>query len=543
MLKPRTVLAVVAPAALAVFPILALWAENAREATASDLFLPLGTALAFGIVLTSVGALLLDGRDRGAVWAAACVVLLWLWSPAAAALAPAAAGPVAAGAAVGVLGFASAALLAWRMRRAPIRDELVFALGAVALLLVALPLTRLLWTLQGERSAPGERSVFAAPAPSGSGAPASGEPGSGGPDIYWIVLDAFGRADVLRDEYGIERGLAEDLEDLGFYVAERAVANYSTTLHTLPSVLNKDYVRTLVPGTDPDGRAVGPLFHLMRDSRVVRSLRERGYTWIAYSSGYASTEVGEAADVVIEPPAPLTEFQMHLLERSPLGWLADELPMRSPYRAHRRRILHVLETLPEIAEDPRPTFTFAHLLSPHHPFVFGEGGEDVSPADRPFRFNDGGVGGRPAAPGEVHEEYVEAYRAQTIYIGTRVAEMVAELLAQSPEPPIIIVQSDHGPNSRWPHVDPAERMPILLAFFAPPDVEALLDPRMSPVNSFRAVLHGVFGDDLPRLPDRHYLSSYEEPWRFEPVHRPLRPLPPLRPEPREPPGREDGDGN
>jgi hypothetical protein len=53
----------------------------------------------------------------------------------------------------------------------------------------------------------------------------------------------------------------------------------------------------------------------------------------------------------------------------------------------------------------------------------------------------------------------------------------------------------------------------------------------------------VFGDDLPRLPDRHYLSSYEEPWRFEPVHRPLRPLPPLRPEPREPPGREDGDGN
>ena len=534
MLKPRTLLAVFAPSALAVFPILALWAENAREATASDLFLPLGAAAALGIALTGVGGLLLGGRDRGAVWAAACVVLLWLWSPAAATLAPAIGGAIAAGAALGVLGLAIALLLGWRMRRGRLRDDLVLALGAGALLLVALPSTRLLWTLHGEGSAPAALAVADAPAPSGPG-----EPGGGGPDIYWIVLDAFGRADVLRDDYGIERGLAEDLEELGFYVAARSVANYSTTLHTLPSILNKNYVHTLVPGTNPDWRAVGPLFHLMRDSRVVRNLRARGYTWIAYSSGYASTEVGDAADVVIEPPAALTEFQMHLVERSPLGWLAEKLPMRSPYRAHRRRILHVLETLPEIAEDPRPTFTFAHLLSPHHPFVFGEDGEDVSRTDRPFRFNDGGVGGRRAEPGEVHEEYIEAYRAQTIYIGKRVAEMVAELLARSPEPPIIIVQGDHGPNSRWPHVDPAERMPILLAIFGPPEVEALLDPRMSPVNSFRVVLSGVFGDELPRLPDRHYLSSYERPWRFEPVDRPLRPPP--RPPPL--PERAEADGD
>jgi hypothetical protein len=156
-----------------------------------------------------------------------------------------------------------------------------------------------------------------------------------------------------------------------------------------------------------------------------------------------------------------------------------------------------------------------HLLSPHHPFVFGEDGEDVSRTDRPFRFNDGGAGGKRAAPGEVNQEYVEGYRAQARFLGRRVAETVEKILARSPEPPIIVIQGDHGPNSTWPTVDPAERLPILNALYLPGGGERLLYPEISPVNTFRVVLDFYFGERLPLLPDEHYVSSYERPYRFE----------------------------
>ncbi len=45
----------------------------------------------------------------------------------------------------------------------------------------------------------------------------------------------------------------------------------------------------------------------------------------------------------------------------------------------RERILYLLDTVPQVAGDRAPTFTFAHILSPHPPFIFGENGEDVLP--------------------------------------------------------------------------------------------------------------------------------------------------------------------
>lgn len=63
--------------------------------------------------------------------------------------------------------------------------------------------------------------------------------GAGGPDIYYIVLDGYGRADVLEELYGHDNGpFLDGLRDRGFYVADEAYSNYAVTPLSLAGTLN-----------------------------------------------------------------------------------------------------------------------------------------------------------------------------------------------------------------------------------------------------------------------------------------------------------------
>src|SRR5215216_4297779 len=49
------------------------------------------------------------------------------------------------------------------------------------------------------------------------------------PDIYLIILDAHGRADVLKKKYGYDNSsFLEKLQDMGFYVAKCSQSNYAS---------------------------------------------------------------------------------------------------------------------------------------------------------------------------------------------------------------------------------------------------------------------------------------------------------------------------
>ena len=99
--------------------------------------------------------------------------------------------------------------------------------------------------------------------------------------------------------------------------------------------------------------------------------------------------------------------------------------------------------------------------------------------------------------------------------------MIDKILANSPEPPVIILQSDHGSGSRLDtesieKSDLHERMSILNAYYLPghtgPDVG--LYQTITPVNSFRVVFNTYLGAKLPLLPDRNYFSTWPAPFRF-----------------------------
>lgn len=512
------------PFLLAVFPILSLYSDHIDETAMTDPVRPV-LAVLVGTMAAWLGFLALTRNARKAgIMTALGVLMFWTYIPLREAVDSTPLAAAMPGArwmlpAAWVALFAALAALILRSGWADGRATTA-ALNAIGLTIVAVPVAvaglHLLPLIVHHGSASGAGAPQPQPAAGATGAVAAAVPRDDArPDVYFIVLDAYGRADVLERVYGFAGGLAESLPELGFYIADESTANYNTTLQSIPSALNFDYIQQLVPNASSH-RDARTLKRLVCDNAVRRTLRPLGYEFVAYDSGYYWTEC-PAADRYIAPPHGLSEFEVAVLNRSPLRLVAARLPALNPYRLHRERVLDFFESLPTIADDPAPTFVFAHMVTPHHPFVFGAGGEDVSPYEREFRFGDRGGATQDTARGQRSRHYIEHYRAQLSYVSKRLHAAVAEILRRSATPPIIVVQGDHGPNSMNGPLDEQERFPILNAYHLPDGGAEHLYASITPVNTFRVILDRYFGahDDL--LPDRSYRASYRDPFRFREV--------------------------
>ncbi len=325
------------------------------------------------------------------------------------------------------------------------------------------------------------------------------------PDIYWIILDGYGRADVLEEIYGVDTGgFLAALEELGFFVADQSHTNYIQTVYSVPSALNFDY---LAPKpAEISGYAYFP--KLIADNRLTALLRQCGYQTVAFETGFLFTNY-RGADVYLQPGADRNEFVDLLLASTPLDLIEESAWVKvrpSSHEAHRARVSFAFDQLAGLPAMDGPQFVYAHILSPHPPFVFDALGGPLQPR-RGYTVEDGSD-----YPGG-WAEYRSGYAAQVQHVNRRVVETVRAILARSAAPPVIIIQGDHGPGGHldWDSPDRTclrERTPILLAYYLPDGGDRLLYPEISPVNSFRVVLSAYFGVDIALLPDETYFSSH-----------------------------------
>jgi hypothetical protein len=337
------------------------------------------------------------------------------------------------------------------------------------------------------------------------------------PDIYYIILDGYARSDVMKTIYGFDNEpYLKRLESLGFFVARGSRSNYPQTRLSISSALNCRY---LDPSDAGSGDVHDAMWNLIGNNTVIKALRKYGYQFVTFSTGLGETEHPEA-DVYLTPNLPLTDFQWMLISTTPLANVLNSPTEMNPYQLSRKRTLFLLDKLPEIAKMPAPTFTFAHIVCPHPPFVFGEHGEDVSPYRKLYRLTDGQW--YRIYYGNNRTTYIENYRNQSMFITVQVTQMIERIVANSPEPPIIIVQSDHGSGigldtESLEGTDLDERMSILNAYYLPDGGAAALYDTITPVNSFRVVLNKYFGANLELLDDRSFYSTWPNPLIFTDV--------------------------
>ncbi len=334
------------------------------------------------------------------------------------------------------------------------------------------------------------------------------------PDMYYIILDGYAREDVLRDVYSYDNSAFIGLmRRKGFYVADCSLTNYPMTFLSLASSLNMRYLDEDTRKIGAASRRTSPIYRLISDNQVARYLQAHGYQYVHFPTSWGGTDHSALADV---------EFTAvpSLLRKEFVSTLVRTTALRPLLPGIADRHLYTLAKLQDVARISGPTFTFAHLILPHPPYVFDRQGNvrgDRSPNET--------LGEALGDDDDTSWSNKQGYVEQLVYLNTRVEEIVDRILASSSVPPIIIIQADHGSASTMAPNSPAvkqprlirERMPILNAYYVPENCRQQLYPTISPVNSFRVVVNGVFGEELELLPDRQYFSWYSKPYRHKDV--------------------------
>lgn len=503
---------VIHPLLVGVFPIVSLYAHNVHEIPPGSLAWPIGLAL-LGAVIPWAGLRLLrvDSARAGLIvsvliasffgYQATLGFLDWSWNS----LNTLWVGhevrinPVVV---LGLMAAVDALAIGWILRHRAACLRATVPLNLFALVLVALPAIGAFSARAG-----GSGLTFRSATP-----PASSGRGWT-PDIYFIVLDGCARGDVMKELFGLDyEPMLGRLEHKGFFVARRSESDYCQTRLSLASTLNANYLDKLLDPSDPD---LLRLSSLIRENLVMKLLRPLGYRFASFATGFEPTEIPEA-DLYLQPRPGVSAFHRLLIEMTPIGLWQDEVELADKFDLARGQTLFVLDRLPTLAAIRGPTFTFAHVIAPHQPFLFGEHGEDTSPR----QMLPGSTRAKAPDPSFGTPEYVrEAYRKQASYVLERAEETIDRILAASPEPPVIILQSDHGSFLRY-HTEDAgatdlrERFGILNCILVPGRKVEDLREGMTSVNTFRAVLKEVIGADLPPLPARNYFSSFEWPLKF-----------------------------
>lgn len=341
------------------------------------------------------------------------------------------------------------------------------------------------------------------------------------PDIYLIVLDAHTRSDVIKNNYGYDNSSFIDyLTNLGFFVAQCSQANYWNTDLSLGSTFRMDYLKhdEIFGGILPNWE-VSPVF------QIIRSF---GYQIISFKTRVTHNNIiGEdillsrqnSSSNFIEIPdvsplenliitESLSDFEVALIETT---WLSAWLTVIANYSEilpfsvelpkdkatpnpklenvinlrHYLETLYVMEDLPNVPQMDigAPKFVYAHIKSPHEPFIFDASGEYLwrNPEDNS----------------------IEGYRNNVEFLDSQFGYILESIINNSQNPPIIIIMGDHGLNG----TAPSTVIPILNAYYFPSFTLEKFYQTITPVNSFRLIFREYFGLDYELLDDESFIPT------------------------------------
>lgn len=439
-------------------------------------------AAAAGAFLSGTGRVLLGDRDRGGVFATVAILLF----VAGADLRLAA----LLGAAIALLfveryGLPAARRLRWAMIGR-------FLPRVTAILVLAIGIQAIQWGTPGvvvraltEEAPFRPASQVAVPAPGSR------------PDIYLLLLDGHARPDVLEQVFGHDPAeLVDGLEGRGFSVAGQSRTNYSLTVQVLASMFHMrplqqiESVRGLLDNTAqaPPGALIR---QAINDGPALDRLREEGYELIALASSYEEPAL-RSVDRWIDT-GELNEFEVNLFRRAILRPL---LPLVAPdwvSSNYRSRVENEFRGLVALAAErsARPRFVFGHLPTPHPPWTRNADGSPRTVLDVETTWAE-----TPSNTGFALQTQLDGYAGQVTWIDRQLLATIDEIVANSAQPPIIVVFGDHG---SWLGTGSGDFRLRFLPLFAArmPDGSKPFPNDIQLMNLFPVLFNAVFDDGMP----------------------------------------------
>lgn len=331
---------------------------------------------------------------------------------------------------------------------------------------------------------------------------------SSSPNIFWLIADGYpSRETLLRDFQFDNSAFEAKLESRGFVVNRQTRANYPATIYSVAATLSSAYLLDEAAPAEAV-KDLASFREIVRGrNRTVSSLRAAGYRYIHFSNGYDFlTQCGGFEDLCLQGTRSVNELDIALLGRTPLldalmlMTLRDKDTLGSLAFGAFDEFGQVLRRVREIAP---PYFVYAHVIAPHPPMRF-----------------DPDCGKRLVTPDL--KEWKPANRAafvDQVKCVNRQLDAVVSEIARQDENAIIIIQSDHGSafrgqfapggDTHWDSAQTAERLGVLNAMKVPTVCADSARQIKSLVNTFIVVLSCIHGTPPRLLPDRHFITPYD----------------------------------
>lgn len=317
------------------------------------------------------------------------------------------------------------------------------------------------------------------------------------PNIYFIILDTYARADQLKKIFDYDNyDFLEKLKKRGFYVAEKSYSNYPITYLSIASTLDMQY---LLEETSSLEQRIGYEKRLRGDNETVKTLKQNGYYYVHVENTFYN---GSSCDYKNE------DFCAKI---NMLSILDHELWSLTPFEhaAALKKTIYNRNELPEIGKIvthayPAPFFVFAHTLATHFPH---NRKADCSLQDK---IQDNFTQGGDETEKKPYLEHLQCANKQII-------ALVDEILANDPTG-LIILQGDHGTSfnrqfqthvDKWTLDQQRERFATLNAMKIPQECREHLNEDISLVNTFRIVFACLRGEKPDLLRNKSFISTYD----------------------------------
>ena len=334
------------------------------------------------------------------------------------------------------------------------------------------------------------------------------------PDIYYIIPDAYAGSNALKTILNYDNTSFENfLKEKGFQISDESYSNYEASRFSIPSTLNMKYLDDIYSQTKSVNSMNKELSNFAHDNEVLKKFKSKGYTTYVIESGIQSwdtptTDMKNVDYRLCHTSNILdTEFISILIQTTIINPVQAQLFAKD----HRDKILCGFSELSEMPNKKNsPKFVLVHLMAPHPPYVFGSNGEELLPENLGLE--------------DIEENFNEEfYLGQLEFVNLKMKKSVEKLLDTN-NPPIIIIQSDHGmkeSHSEDEYTNLFAKFSNFKAYYFPYEGRNIEFETTTPVNSFRVLFNLYFNDGYELLEDRIFVIDGKE-YQFRDISKILK---------------------